>query len=56
MRALYGKNDGMRKLPRLLKDDPNMEMEVGKSPISKVNFTSNYEKLRENTKFKKEIE
>jgi hypothetical protein len=53
MRAMYGKNDGLRQLPKVLNDAPEMNFEAGKSPIAKANFTANYEKLRENTIFKK---
>ena len=56
MRALYGKNDGLRQLPKVLNEAPDMNFEVGKSPINKVNFTANYDKLKENTIFKKEID
>ena len=42
MRALYGKNDGLRQLPKVLNEAPEMKFEVGKSPINKVNFTANY--------------
>ena len=55
MRALYGPNDGQRKLPQVL-NSPEMEMVQGISPVNKTNFTQNYMKLSENTKFKKEIE
>ena len=54
MRALYGPNDGHRKLPQVL-NSTEMEMVLGKSPVNRTNFTHNYNKLSENTKFKKEI-
>lgn len=44
MRALYGPNDGQRKLPQVL-NSPEMEMVQGKSPVNKTNFTQNYIKL-----------
>ena len=55
MRALYGKNDGLRQLPKVLNEAPEMNFDKGKSPINKANFTANYEKLRENTIFKKQV-
>lgn len=55
MRALYGANDGVRKLPALLHGS-EMQVKVGSSPSTKANFTHNYNKLRENTKLKKKIE
>ena len=33
-----------------------MNFDKGKSPLNKANFTANYEKLRENTILKKQID
>jgi len=54
MRANYNNSSSDRKLPALLAKD--VEIVDGKSPVRNANFTANYLKLQENTKFKKTFE
>jgi hypothetical protein len=44
MRALYGESNKKPRLPEILNAE-EMQYESGKSPINKVNFTQNYQKL-----------
>jgi hypothetical protein len=51
---LYGDKEKVRRLPELLEKDN--EIEVGKAPSRKANFTENYLKLYENTRLKKDLD
>lgn len=55
MRALYHHSEDLdeRRLPKILQQD--VEVELGRSPVSKADFTSKYDKLKENTMLQKEF-
>lgn len=50
MRALYNRSEQTteRKLPEILRQD--VEIEIGRAPVNQAEFTSKYDKLKENTK------
>ena len=56
MRAQYDREKRMSemRLPELAK--ANEVAPIGKSPVNRAYFTEKYDKMRENTKLKKEIE
>ena len=54
MKAVYGNKDRIRALPDILEEEVPVDFQ--RVPVNKVNFSQKYDKLKENTNLKKDME